>query len=131
MLEGGAGGLLSESHPEVSSFLSIIKPPVFLAMRLRFLNFANMLFQSLAKKKTQKTKNKTQYVISPYFSFETKFNLPPLYPLNHDVLSHIVIHFLFHSVTFELSQNGPIAQRHFRASLPWFIVSSSACGFSS
>ena len=73
-------------------------------MRLRFLNFANMLFQSLAKKKPQKTKNKTQYVISPYFSFETKFNLPPLYPLNHDVLSHIVIHFLFHSVTFELSQ---------------------------
>lgn len=59
--------------------------------------------------------------INPTFSFYTL--------LNNDILNTNEIHFFFHSLTSELSQSGLVAHGHFRASLPWFIISSPTCGF--
>lgn len=81
---GKEGFSVSHTYPEVSNFLKVSKPPTFLAMRLNLLNFANKFIQSLVE---------NQYAISPYFSFETKFSMPILYPLNNDILSHNISHF--------------------------------------
>lgn len=61
---------------------------------------------------------KTSMYNFPYFAFETKPNLLPLHLLNNDILSHSNIYSLSYSLTFELSQSGPVVQCHFRASLP-------------